>query len=238
MVAICSADYGPGGATTTQCMNRMPTPNAGAAIGMLSPMFGFYWFVRALWAAPPYHAIPATGVAGLSSPHFQGSSSGWTALVDGGYVAVFVGQDAATAQAWVNQKVEALKIYSPTENRSFAAELGVDDARGDGVGLLIFRVGNLAAMSRHKSDASGWAKTLTTAVVAIDEPWPVEPSLAKTEDGWVPIMDETIIHLQFSGGQTTNEPTLTFSKRPDRLVGWDQWGRATVALSQVNATSP
>ena len=205
---------------------------------MLAPMFGLHLFIQALWAAPPYHAIPASGVAGLSSPHFQGSSSGWTALVDGGYVAVFVGQDAAMARVWVDQKVEALTIYSPAENPSFAAELGVDDARGDGVGLLIFRLGNLAAMSRHRSDASGWARALTTAIVAIDEPWPAGPSLAKTAQGWVPIMDESIIHIQFSGGQTTKTPALTFSERPDRLVGWDQWGRAAVALSQTNATSP
>ena len=205
---------------------------------MLGPMLGFFLLMQGLHAAPPYLAIPATGVDGLSAPHFQGSSTGWTALVDGGYVAVFVGRNAEMAKAWVDQKVEALTVYSPTENQSFIASTGVDSALGDGVGLVIFRVGNLAAMSRNKSDASKWATILNAAIVAIDEPWPTGPSLTSTAQGWVPVNEEAITHIQFSGGQTTTDPNLTFSKKPDSLIGWDQWGRSAVAMSHSDATSP
>ena len=205
---------------------------------MLPAMNGFFLLMGALHAAPPYNAIPATGVDGLGSPHFQGSSTGWTALVDGGYVAVFVGQDVEMAQAWVDRKAESLKVYSPTNNPSFIAATGADAALGDGLGLMIFRVGNLAAMSRHKSDASGWAKTLIAAIVSVNDPWPAEPSLVSAVQGWVPRKDETTIHIQFSGGQTTTEPSLSFSEKPDKLIAWDQWGRAAVAMSQSNATSP
>ncbi|MEC8193567.1 MAG: hypothetical protein VX944_16160 [Myxococcota bacterium] len=205
---------------------------------MLAPMLGFHLLIQGLLAAPPYNAIPPIGVDGLGSPHFQGSSTGWTALVDDGYVAVFVGRNADAAQHWVDRKVEALSIYSPTANSTFLDATGVDAALGDGVGLMIFRAGNLAAMSRHKSDASGWATTLHAAIVAIDEPWPAEPTLQQTAQGWVPVKNEAIVHLQFSGGQTTTDPSLAFSERPDKLVSWDQWGRAAVATSQHSATSP
>ena len=201
-------------------------------------MLGLFLLMQGLLAAPPYNAIPTNGVEGLGPPHFQGSSTGWTALVDDGYVAVFVGRNAEAAQDWVDRKVEALTIYSPTANPSFIAATGVDAALGDGVGLMIFRAGNLAAMSRHKSDASGWATTLHAAIVAIDEPWPAEPTLQQTAQGWVPVKSEAIVHLQFSGGQTTTDPSLAFSERPDKLVSWDQWGRAAVATSQRSATSP
>ena len=60
-------------------------------------------------ASPMHTGIPVFGVTGLGAPSFQSSKTGWTALIDGGFVAVFVGSDEVEAQFWVDQKAEHLE---------------------------------------------------------------------------------------------------------------------------------
>lgn len=196
---------------------------------MLLPMLGILIIGQLALAEPTHGAIPVNGVDGLSEPHFQSSTTGWTALVDGGFVAVFVGRDASAAQAWIEQKTTALEIYKPKHNPEFLELTGVDVSLGDGKGLVLFRSRNVAAMCRHRSNATHWAKLLHGSITELSEPWPSQPSLKLTNGLWVPEPSETTIHFQFMGGKTATTPELGFTTKPDSLVAWDSWGRVSVS---------
>ena len=195
-------------------------------------MLGVLIIGQIAFAEPTYAAIPVNGVEGLSEPHFQSSTTGWTAMVDGGFVAVFTGKDALTAQEWIDEKVAALEIYKPQPNSDFLELTGVDVSLGDGKGLILFRAKNLAAMCRHRSDASLWAKRLHDSIIEVSEPWPTQPTLHMANGLWVPHPSETTVHLQFMGGQTAGTPDLRFTTKPDRLVAWDSWGRVSVSTTE------
>ena len=185
-------------------------------------------------ASPMHTGIPVFGVTGLGAPSFQSSKTGWTALIDGGFVAVFVGRDEVEAQFWVDQKAERLEAYKPTDHPTFKVENQVDLAMGDGVGLLIFRDKNVAVMCRHRAEAAFWATRLHSAIVDIPAPWPEPPTLVAGPKGWLPEAPESSVHLAFLGGQTTAAPELRFSEPPTRLIAWDGWGRAAATESLSN----
>ena len=201
-------------------------------------MLGFLLYLHTAVATPPYLAVPVEGVEGLSEPHFQSVATGWTALVAGGFVAVYTGKSNAEALAWVESKIEAMKVYAPEENPDFRNATGVDGAWGDGTGLLIFHQKNMAAMCRHTAAAERWAQAIQRSAVTVNEAWPNPPELQTEDGGWTPTPDPNRVHLQFVGGTTKVSPKLYFSEKPEKLIGWDQWGRASVALSHNDATSP
>ena len=189
-------------------------------------MFAPLLFGLAAAASSIHTGIPVFGVSGVDSPSFQGSTTGWTALVEGGFVAVFVGQDEVEAQFWVDQKAEYLKAYNPQPHTTFKEENQVDLALGDGVGLLIFRDKNVAVMCRNRWNAGVWADLLHSAIVDIPAPWPSAPNLMPDSKGWVAEAPDSTVHLAFQGGQTDATPSLRFIEPPTRLVAWDGWGRA------------
>jgi hypothetical protein len=189
---------------------------------MLVPLL----FSLAAIASPMHTGIPVFGVDGIDAPSFQGSRTGWTALVEGGFVAVFVGKDEVEAQFWVDQKTEYLEAYKPKEHPTFKEETQVDLALGDGVGLLIFRDKNVAVMCRNRANAGHWAQRLHSAIIDIPAPWPLAPTLKSDALGWIPEAPESTVHLAFQGGQTDATPRLRFTKPPTRLIAWDGWGRA------------
>ena len=189
---------------------------------MLTPLL----FSLTAFASPMHTGIPVFGVEGIDAPSFQSSRTGWTALVEGGFVAVFVGRDEVEAQFWVDQKTEFLEAYKPQAHPTFQEETQVDLAMGDGVGLLIFRDKNVAVMCRNRTNAADWATRLHSAIIDIPAPWPEAPSLISEPHGWVPEAPESTVHLAFQGGQTAATPSLRFTKPPTRLVAWDGWGRA------------
>lgn len=192
----------------------------------LLTMFAPLLFALTAAASPMHTGIPVFGVSGVDVPSFQGSTTGWTAMVEGGFVAVFVGRDETEAQFWVDQKTEYLKAYSPQAHPTFKDENQVDLALGDGVGLLIFRDKNVAVMCRNRANAETWATRLHSAIVDIPAPWPQAPSLKSDPKGWSAQAPDSTVHLAFQGGQTDAKPSLRFTTPPTRLVAWDSWGRA------------
>lgn len=201
-------------------------------------MLGFLLHLHSAIAAPPYLAVPVTGVEGLSSPHFQSAGSGWTALVNGGFVAVYTAKSKDDAQQWVESKVEAMETYAPKQNPKFRESTGADEAWGDGVGLLIFQTENFAAMCRHTTNAEQWARVIHRSVVSVEDPWPAPPKLQASGAVWTAVDDPNRVHLKFVGGRTKTSSDLVFIEVPEKVIGWDRWGRASVAMSQNSATLP
>jgi len=191
-------------------------------------MVGLTWFVHIAFAGSPHTGIPVHGIPGLGEPSFQTVETGWTAMVDGGFVGVFVGADAVEAQQWVDHKATQLAIYKPKRNPNFIEHTDVDFALGDGIGLLIFRDENVAVMCRHRTDARSWAIQLHESITGEAHPPLEPPKLTQKGEVWVPVLGENTIHFSFVGGAPTASPETQFSAPPERMIAWDQWGRTSV----------
>jgi hypothetical protein len=180
-------------------------------------------------AAGPLHTgIPVHGVGGLTAPIFQTAETGWSAQIPRGIIQVYVAPSETEAIDWVILMKEKMVKYRPQANPEYLARFHVDDAVGDGIGLLIVRDNNLAFMVRHDGQANDWAATLHESIIDIPAPWPPEATFEKNQDIWLVAPDESIAHISFQGGQTATSPELGFITLPDRIILWDGWGRATV----------
>jgi len=121
---------------------------------------------------------------------------------------------------------EKMVKYRPTFNEEYVAQSGVNEAFGDGVGLLIVRDQNIAFMVRHDGQAQVWAQSIHGSIVDIPVP-PLSPATIERDGAeWTVGHPDQVVHLSFHGGQTAPSPQLRFSTLPNYLVIWDGWGRA------------
>lgn len=191
-------------------------------------MLALTWSLHIALAGSPHTGIPVHGVPGLGEPSFQTAETGWTAMVDGGFVGVFVGADAVEAQQWVDHKAIQLAVYKPVRNPEFIEQNGVDFAMGDGKGLLIFRDENVAVMCRHRTDAQSWATLLHESIIGAPHPLLDPPTLVQEGAVWVPVLAENTVHFSFVGGAPIGTPKTQFASPPERMIAWDGWGRTAV----------
>ena len=191
-------------------------------------MLALLTLINITFAQGLHTGIPVHGIGGLSAPIFQTSATGWSAQIPRGIVQVYVAPTEDEAIGWMAQVTEKMVKYRPGPNPEYIARFQVDEAVGDGIGLLIVRDNNLAYMVRHDGQATDWAATLHESIVDIPVPWP-QPAILERSDGiWAISNEENIVHIAFVGGETVDTPELRFKSLPDRIVVWDGWGRATV----------
>lgn len=178
--------------------------------------------------ANDWHAgVPVQGVPELGAPSFLTPDLGWTAPVDeGGFVRVFVGQDAEEAARWIQQAQMAITVPLPPIN-----DFG-DEAYGDLEGLMLIRDRNVAIQVRAEGDAAAVVQWMLAAIPDAPLPWPQPPQLVKQDGTWV-VSAPWAVHVQFSqGGRTAPGATLRFTERPGQVVAWDVYGRPAVLQTQ------
>ena len=181
-------------------------------------------------AEAPHTGIPVQGIEGLSAPIFQTADTGWWAQIPRGTAQVYVAPSSTEAAAWVGNMKEKMDKYKPSANQLFIDETSVNEAFGDGIGLLIARDANIALMVRHDGQAREWAKSIHSTIIDIPIP-PLEPAtLEKHGEEWLVESPEGTVHLMFRGGVTTKTPQLRFSTPPDYVVIWDGWGRSVRSI--------
>lgn len=176
----------------------------------------------------------------LGEPAFQSAENGWTApLASGtGFVRVFVGRDEATATDWFLRQRESFSRLIP--DYTFH-----DQAAGDGVGVLLFRDGNVGVMVRSEDGAAlAIAESLASRIV--DGPPSLSfATLQRQEDGWVVVAPGAAFVqtrgagvIQCGNLAAGGLPSAEFgppaiqpcgwATRPDEVTVWDNYGRATV----------
>jgi len=191
-------------------------------------MFPTFLLMAATALAEPIHTgVPILGIEGLGIPRFQTVDTGWMANVQSGFVGVYVGRTEADTSRWVQAKLKSLAAHKPQPNTTYATNPGVDEAFGDGEGLLIFRSANIGVISRNTADATAWADTIRNSIVSIGAPWPNPPELIIADGYWTIEHPKGTSHVAFVGGQPDTSPALRFVKPPYRLISWDGWGRAS-----------
>lgn len=155
----------------------------------------------------------------LGTPHFQTADTGWTASFKGGLARVYVAPHAEALDAWQAHVLTHLKRRKP---QPFAG-LG-DAAWGDGDDYVLVRQGLVGVLVEARSDAAFRAEGLLMAVEPAPA-WPMPPTLRQVADGsWIP---SDAHHLSYQGGQLRPNAGLVFDVPPNKLVAWDDWGRAT-----------
>ncbi len=165
----------------------------------------------------------------LGEPAFQSAENGWSApLADGqGLVRVYVGRDADAAADWFERQRESFS--RPLPDYAFA-----DVAAGDGLGVLLFRDGNVAVMVKSTADnALSLATSLRERIVDNAAP-PAIAAMRRTEDGWA-IDAPGAVHSRVVGGGNVPFATAAaggligvYAQRPTEITVWDAFGRATV----------
>jgi hypothetical protein len=165
----------------------------------------------------------------LGEPAFQSAENGWSApLVDGqGLVRTYVGRDQDAAADWFERQRESFS--RPLADYAFA-----DAAAGDGLGVLLFRDGNVAVMVKSNTDSAlALATTLRGRIVDNAAP-PAIATMRRTDDGWT-IDAPGAVHSRVVGGG--NIPFATpaaggldgvYTARPTEITVWDAFGRVTV----------
>ena len=178
--------------------------------------------------ANDWHAgVPVQGVPDLGAPSFLTPDLGWTAPVnDGGFVRVFVGQDAEEAARWIQHAQMAITVALPPVD-----DFG-DEAYGDPAGLLLIRDRNVAIQVRADDNAAAVAQQMLAAIPEAPLPWPQPPLLVEQDGAWE-VSAPGAVHVQFSqGGRTTPGASLRFTERPGEVVTWDAYGRPAVLQAQ------
>lgn len=177
--------------------------------------------VAAAMAAGIHSGIPVRQ-ADLGEPSFLSAENGWSApLASGtGMVRVFVGRDEAQAGDWFERVRQSFSRLIP--DYSFA-----DQAAGDGVGVLLFRDGNVAVMVRSEGDALARAQSLRARIV--DNALPLGTvTLLRVDDGWQ-VQAPGAVHVDVQGGGNTAwGAALVYTQKPTSVTVWDAFGRALV----------
>lgn len=176
----------------------------------------------AAWAGGLHTGIPVRALSDLGEPTFETPQTGWTVPAPGGYVRVFVGRDEDAARAWVASTAMAF-------TRPLAAFDGPgDESWGDGVGVVLFRDGNVGVLTRA-DEAGALSQRLHAAIVDDGPPWPAAPSLSRQSGGTWIIDAPDAVHLSVQGGRRAGPRARDFREPPTSIVAWDGYGRATTA---------
>ena len=176
----------------------------------------------------------------LGDPAFQSAENGWTApLATGdGFVRVYVGRDESTTTDWFLRQREGFSRLIP--DYTFR-----DQAAGDGVGVLLFRDGNVAVMVRSEAGAALAIGESLAARIVDGPPSLSFATLQRDESGWTVVAPGAAFVQTRGGGviQCGNLPAgalpaaelgpppiqpCGWTTRPDDVTAWDNYGRATV----------
>lgn len=172
----------------------------------------------------------------LGEPAFQSPENGWTApLANGqGFVRVFVGRDEAQAADWFLRTRDSFSMLIP-DYPPLNVGSGADEAAGDGVGVLLFRDGNVGVMVRAEDGTALTMGESLKARIVDGAPGLFMPAMQRVEDGWALVAPGAVFVQQQGGAQiplflTGGMPSqgLTFTVRPESFTVWDAYGRATV----------
>jgi len=186
------------------------------------------------WADGLHTGVPVTGIEGLGKPTFQTSQTGWSAVVEDGFVRVYVGRTEGAAHAWVLDRKKALRKQDPTANPGLLALSGVSDVHGDGKKLILFRDGNVAICVRHKHEgALPWAQLVHESIVDDGPPWPKSGKLVQMGSTWQVDPPSGTVHIAFEGGELASNQGLVFLVPPTALIVYDSWGRSVRTETQV-----
>lgn len=177
-------------------------------------------------AAGVHAGIPVRGVEGLGAPSFLTPASGWSAPVAGGSVRVFVGATEAEGANWYDRQLEAL-VHPPDPYTL----RGADEAHGDGVGLVLFRDGNVGVLVRTTTNAAAVATKLLGAIVetgpSVRARLDVGPDLGEPYGRWqVSAPGAAAIRSSKAGGADLD--AIAFSSDPGEIYVWDAYGRVQV----------
>ena len=198
-----------------------PTP-----VSLLAMIVALTLMASSVFANPIHTGVPVYGIDGLGPPRFQTVDTGWMAAVPNGFVIVFVGRNSTDTESWIAQQLANLDLFKPQPNPAYADIEGVDEAYGDGKGLMVFRAANVGVTSRNRIDATLWAEAVRQSIVDLDIPWPEPPTLSTEGKHWRIEKTPDIQAIAFVGGTPDKAPTLRFTTPPYRLISWDGWGRA------------
>jgi hypothetical protein len=183
-------------------------------------------FIAPAVAAGIHTGIPVDhGIEGLGEVAFQTAARGWTADFKKGLVRVFVGQDEAAAEAWIAESLVLIERQNPSP---MPQPFG-DASWGDPVGLMLWRDGNIGVLIQCTFGAQEWSERLLAAIV--DEPSPPLPPPQLTAlpgPTWSIQADPGALHVAWQGGSRIASQPLLFDLAPNKVVIWDQYGRAVV----------
>lgn len=182
-----------------------------------------FTLIAAALASGQHTGIPVHGVAGLGEPDFESPELGWSAPLNNGFVRVFVGQDEAAAERWISGAQKGFTLELP------ALSGYGDEAWGDGVGVVIWRDGNVGVLVRAEGDAGQVATALLAAVVDDHSAWPAAPKLNAAGEGRWTVAAPGAEHISVTGGRRSSPSRLIFREAPTSMVAWDAYGRAAEA---------
>ncbi len=180
----------------------------------------------------PVHAgIPIADVQALHpregkpprDPAFGTAQTGWSIIVPGGIVFVYVAPTAADADTWTalqltRQRQAPLPVEQPVA--------GVEAAWRRGTDFCMLRDDNIGIMVQGTDEAGEEAALVRSLIVDVAPPWPAPPSLVAQPDGTWLVDAPDALQVDWQGGRRVPGGGLRFSQPPARLVAWDALGRA------------
>ncbi|RME28208.1 MAG: hypothetical protein D6798_02890 [Deltaproteobacteria bacterium] len=180
----------------------------------------------------PVHAgIPIAEVQALHAepgqpppdPAFGTAETGWSLIVPGGIVFVYVAPTSADAEAWTDLQLQRQRQPPLPVARPVA---GVEAAWRRGTDFAMLRDDNIGIMVQGTEDAGEEAALVRGLVVDHGPPWPAPPTLVPEPDGTWTVQAPDALQVDWQGGHRIPGGGLRFTSPPDRLVAWDALGRA------------
>ncbi len=156
-------------------------------------------------------------------PAFGTAETGWSIIVPGGIVFVYVARSDADLDAWTalqlsRQRQPPLPVEHPVA--------GVDAAWRRGTDFAMLRDGNIGIMVQGTDEAGEEAAVVRSLIVDVGPPWPAPPSLVAQPDGTWLVDAPDALQVDWQGGRRVPGGGLRVTEPPARLVAWDALGRA------------
>lgn len=184
--------------------------------------------------ASGFHAgVPIASVQALHTeegqepepPAFGSSSTGWSLIVPEGIVFVYVAQSDEEMDAWLALQLERQRVPPVAVEQPVT---GVDAAWRRGTDFALLRDGNVGIMVQGTAEATEEAALVRGLIQDQGPPWPAPPRLVPDADGAWSVLAPDALHLAWQGGHRAPGSGPRFTAPPDKLVAWDELGRAAV----------
>lgn len=197
-----------------------PSPPAPAAIDV-PPPGGLHDGVP-VEALQALHALPGKAPQPAS---FGTATTGWSLIVPGGVVFVYVAPSVEDAVAWTTLQLGRQRTPPAPVEQPVA---GVEQAWRGGTSFYLLRDDNVGIMVQGTAEAGEEASLVRGLLRSAGEPWPPPVAPAPQPDGTWVVEDPDALHLAWVGGRRLPGPGLRFAAPPQRVVRWDALGRASV----------